>query len=293
MALNYDKLMKMPPERLRQAYATRDTMLYALGVGVGASNPVDPAELSFCYERNLRTLPTMAVVLANDIMRWSRPEFGVNYALMLHADVSLVVHKPLPTAGAVYSDTRMAEIYDKGEKGALAYAQRDLYDEHTREQLATVTDGWFFRGEGGFGGKSSGAPKALAVPERAPDLTVKLPAMMNQALVYRLSGDYNPLHADPERAVEAGFERPILHGLCAYGMAGRALVRHLCDNDPERFRRLDVRFTSPVYPGELLELRIWNNGRGTASFRMVASERGTVVEDFGRFDFAPAVGTPE
>ena len=291
MALNYDKLMKMPPERLRQVYSTRDTMLYALGIGVGANDPVDPSELSFCYERDLRVVPTMAVVLANDIMRWSRPEFGVNYALMLHADVSLIVHKPLPPAGAVYSDARMAEIYDKGEKGALVYDQRDLYDEHTRELLASVTDGWFFRGEGGFGGKSSGAPQALAVPDRAPDVTVKLPAMTNQALIYRLSGDYNPLHADPERAIEVGFERPILHGLCAYGMAGRALMRQLCANDPARFRRLDVRFTSPVYPGEPLELRIWNNGRGTASFRMVATARDTVVEDFGRFDFEPPVGT--
>lgn len=287
MALNYDKLIKMPAERLRQEYSKRDTMLYALGLGVGASDPVDPAELRFCYDGNLQTLPTMAVVLANDIMRYSRAEFEVNYALMLHAEVSLIVHKPLPTGGRVYSESRMLEIYDKGEKGALAYAVRELYDEGTRELLATITDGWFFRGEGGFGGKSTGAPKPLPVPQnRLPDVTVKLPAMWNQALIYRLSGDYNPLHADPEHAREAGFERPILHGLCAYGVAGRALIRALCDNDPQRFRRLDVRFTSPVYPGEPLELQIWNNGAGTASFRMVATTRKTVVEDFGRFDYA-------
>lgn len=287
MPLNYDKLMSMPTERLDQAYSERDTMLYGLGVGVAAIDPTDAAELKFCYERNLQALPTMAVVLANDIMRWSRPEFGVNYALMLHAEESLVVHQPLPTSGAVYSETRLAEIYDKGEKGALAYAVRELYDERTRVLLATITDGWFFRGEGGFGGKSAGAPKPLAVPDRAPDREVSLPATVNQALLYRLSGDYNPLHADPKRAIEAGFGRPILHGLCTYGMAGRALLRVLCDNDPQRFRRLDVRFTSPVYPGEPLTLQVWNNGAGTASFKLIATERKTVVEDFGRFDFLP------
>lgn len=286
MPLNYHKLMNMPPERLRQQYSQRDALLYALGVGVGAANPNDPAELAFTCERNLQTLPTMALVVAADIMRWSRPEFGINYALMLHAEQSLVLHQPLPIAATVYSDTHMLEIYDKGEKGALAYVERNLHEEGSGALLATITEGWFFRGEGGFGGKSEGAPKPPAVPkDRAPDLSVPLPASRNQALVYRLSGDYNPLHADPDTARRAGFERPILHGLCAYGMAGRALLGSLCANDPGRFRRLDVRFTSPAYPGEPLELQIWNTGPGRASFRMVATARNVVVEDFGRFEY--------
>jgi acyl dehydratase len=287
MALNYDEWMSMPVERLEQTYSERDTMLYALGVGVGSADPTDPAELAFCYERDLRALPTMAVVLANDIMRWSRPELGVNYALLLHGEVSLTVHKPLPVAGTVYSELRMSEIYDKGEKGALVYSVRELYDSRSRELLAAITDGWFLRGDRVIGGKKAGSPKPQPMPQREADMQVSLPGLLNQALIYRLSGDYNPLHVDPQRAAEAGFEKPILHGLCAYGMAGRTLVRALCDNDPRRFHRMDVRFTSPVYPGEPLAIHIWKDVPGQASFKVIATQRNTVVEDFGRFDYAP------
>jgi acyl dehydratase len=288
MALNYDSLMSMPIERLRQQYTSRDTILYALGVGVGLSDPTDPGELKFTYERDLQALPTMGVVLAGDIMRLSRPEFGIDYNLLLHAEQSLIVHRPIPAAGMVVSETKTQEIYDKGtSKGALMYVARKLFDETSGELLASVTEGWFLRGEGGFGGKNEGAPKPKPVPkERPADLTVALPSSLNQALIYRLSGDFNPLHVDPATASIAGFERPILHGLCAYGMAGRALMKVLCGNDPSRFRRLDLRFTSPVYPGEPLQLDVWNTGAGTASFRMVATTRRVVVEDFGLFEYA-------
>jgi acyl dehydratase len=144
----------------------------------------------------------------------------------------------------------------------------------------------FLRADGGFGGKSEGQPKPRAVPgDRAPDRKASLQPSLNQALIYRLSGDYNPLHIDPEIAGVAGFDRPILHGLCSYGMVGRALIKELCGDDPSRLRRLDLRFTSPVFPGEPLHVDIWQQGRGDASFRVVASDRNVVVEDFGRFEY--------
>jgi acyl dehydratase len=144
----------------------------------------------------------------------------------------------------------------------------------------------FLRADGGFGGKSEGAPKPRPVPaDRSPDLQTSMPVTLNQALIYRLAGDYNPLHIDPEVASSAGFDRPILHGLGAYGTVGRALIKVLCGDDPGRLRRLDVRFTSPVYPGEPLHADIWNIGAGAAAFRLVASKRNVVVEDFGRVEY--------
>jgi acyl dehydratase len=145
----------------------------------------------------------------------------------------------------------------------------------------------FLRADGGFGGKSEGAPKPLAVPmDRPPDLTASLPVSLNQALVYRLAGDYNPLHIDPEVARSAGFDRPILHGLAAYGMVGRALIKVLCGDDPAKLRCLELRFTSPVFPGEPLLVEIWKLAGGDAAFRLVATDRKVVVEDFGRFEYA-------
>jgi acyl dehydratase len=193
----------------------------------------------------------------------------------------------LPAEGKVRSETTVDEIYDKGAaKGAIMYMTRKLFDAISGDLLVTMGTVSFLRGDGGFGGKSEGAPKPRPVPtDRAPDLTATLPPALNQALIYRLAGDYNPLHIDPEVARSAGFDRPILHGLAAYGMVGRALIKVLCGDDPARLRRLDVRFTSPVYPGEPLHVDIWKLGSGDAAFRLVATERKVVVEDFGRVEW--------
>lgn len=287
MPLNYEKLMSMKPDRARHQYTKRDTILYALGLGVGALDPTDLTELKFVYEKELEALPTLAVTLAAGVMRLADPDYGVNYKLLLHAEQSLVMHKPLPVEGAVVSEAKIDEIYDKGaSKGAIMYMTRKLYDEATGDLLATLGGVSFLRGDGGFGGKSEGQPKPKPVPtDRPADLVLDLPSSLNQALIYRLAGDYNPLHIDPEIAGVAGFNRPILHGLCAYGMAGRSLMKALCDNEPARFRRLDVRFTSPVFPGEPLQLHVWKTAPGAAAFRMVASERNAIVEDFGYFEY--------
>jgi acyl dehydratase len=225
-------------------------MLYALGVGVGALDPCDPQELKYVYEKNLVALPTFAVTLAAGAMRLADPAYGINYRMLLHAEQTLEMHKPLPVEGTVVSEAKIDEIYDKGaSKGAIMYMTRKLYEASSGDLLVTMGNVAFLRADGGFGGKSEGAPKPRPVPaDRPPDLQTNLPVTLNQALIYRLAGDYNPLHIDPEVARSAGFERPILHGLGAYGTVGRALIKVLCGDDPGRLRRLDVRFTSPSIP---------------------------------------------
>jgi acyl dehydratase len=289
MPIDYAKLKSIKIEPIRHTYTRRDTMLYALGIGVGAHDPVDAGDLNYVYEKTLVALPMQAVTLGAGAMLLSQPEFGINYRMLLHAEHSLVLHRPLPVAGTVIGEISIDEIYDKGAaKGAILYMTRKLYDAGSGDLLATMGAVSFLRGDGGFGGKSEGAPKPRAVPvDRSPDLQAELPATLNQALIYRLSGDYNPLHVDRQVAGVAGFNRPILHGLCHYGMAGRALIRVLCGDDPARLRRLDARFTSPVYPGEPLGVEIWNIGAGDASFRVVARERNVIVQDFGRCEFSP------
>jgi acyl dehydratase len=287
MPLNYDKLMSMQFEPVRQTYARKDTILYALGVGVGALDPCDPNELKYVYEKQLVALPTLAVTLAASAMRLADPQYGINYRMLLHAEQSLLMHRPLPVEGTVISEGKIDEIYDKGAaKGAIMYMTRKLFDASSGELLVTMRNVAFLRGDGGFGGRSEGAPKLLPVPsDRPPDLQAQLPVTLNQALIYRLAGDYNPLHIDPAVARSAGFERPILHGLGAYGTVGRTLIKVLCDDDPTRLRRLDVRFTSPVYPGEPLHVEIWKQGRGDAAFRLNAGDRNLVVQDFGRVEY--------
>jgi acyl dehydratase len=287
MPIDYAKLKKMQFESVRHSYTRRDTMLYALGLGVGADDPTDAGDLKYVYEKSLVALPMQAVTLAAVPMLLADPAFGINYKLLLHAEQTLLVHKPLPTEGTVVGEFSIDEIYDKGkEKGAIMYMTRKITDAASGELLATMGNVAFLRGDGGFGGKSEGAPKPRAVPiDTAADHSVTVKSPLNQALIYRLSGDYNPLHSDPEIAGMAGFEKPILHGLCHYGMAGRALIKTLCGDDPSRLTRLDTRFTSPVYPGEALRVDVWNIGPGDASFRVVASERNVIVQDFGRCEY--------
>lgn len=287
MPLDYDKLMGMQFEPVRHTYTRRDTMLYALGLGVGAQDPTDWNELKYAYEKDLVALPTLAVTLGADFMRLADPRYGINYRMLLHGAQSLEVHKPLPVEGTVVSRIRIDEIYDKGaDKGAVLCMTRTLHEESSGDLLVTMGSVSVLRADGGFGGKREIPHKPRPVPDRSPDVVASLPAFVNQALLYRLAGDHNPLHCDPQVARSAGFERPILHGLCGYGMAGRALLKILALDRPERFKRLDVRFTRPIFPGEPLQIEIWKLAEGDASFRVVASERQVVVQDFGRFEYA-------
>lgn len=279
MPLNYDYLMRRRLPAAVQAYTHNDTILYALGIGAH--------ELQYVYEKNLRTIPTMAAVLATDDGWIGDPEARITFHKILHGEQRLTVHRPLPPAGTIQATSSIDVIYDKGpEKGALMVVTRHISDAATGEALADVGMTLVLRGDGGFGGSGEGAPAPHPVPvDRPPDLTLDLPTRPDQALIYRLSGDYNPLHVDPGAAKAAGFERPILHGLCAYGVVCRAMLLLLCGNDPTRLRRLDVRFTSPLYPGETIRTELWHETPGRAVFRAVAAERRVVIQNNGVVEY--------
>jgi acyl dehydratase len=224
----------------------------------------------------------MAVVLAYTGF-WARnPETGIDWKRVLHGEQEIVIHKPLPASATVVGRTVIDEIVDKGAgKGALLYSHRDIRDKESGELLASLASTSFLRGDGGFGGPSGPTRPVHALPERAPDTVLDLATLPQAALIYRLSGDYNPLHADPEVAKAAGFPRPILHGLCTFGVAGHALLRALCGYDPARLRRMAVRFSAPVFPGETVRTEIWREGEGRFGFRCRVVERDIVVLNNG------------
>lgn len=287
MPLNYDALTRTAIEPTRQTYTRKDSILYALGLGVGSARPLDPGELKYVFEKELVTLPTQAMVLGFDPIWFATPGLGITYSRILHAEQWLTVHRPLPPEGTVVSEVAVDEIYDKGaDRGAVLHMTRRLREGSDGNLIATMVHVMYLRADGGFGGKNAGGARLRPVPDgRAADHRFELPVSLNQALIYRLSGDSNPLHVDPDAARRAGFDRPILHGLAAYGMVGRELIRRLCDDDPARMRRLDVRFTNPAFPGERLQLEVWSMGPGDAAFRLLAADRGMVVEDCGRFEY--------
>jgi acyl dehydratase len=285
MPLDYEKIMGFPPMETVQELTVRDTILYALGVGVGAGAPGDPGELKYIYEDGLHALPTMAVVMAYPGF-WARdPKFGLTWQKLLHGEQSIEIHRPLPVEGRLRGVTTLDEIYDKGAgRGAVLTSSRRIYD-HDGDLVATVRQASFLRADGGFGGKAEGAPKPHQLPDRAPDAIVHAATRPDQALLYRLSGDYNPLHVDPKIAAEGGFERPILHGLAGFGVVGRALLKAICGDLPERLRRMDARFSSPVYPGDVFAIDIWREGDGRAAFRARIPDRSVIALQHGYLEF--------
>lgn len=277
MPIDPQKLMNWSFPDLEHSYSDKDTMLYALGAGCCADPAATPDELKFVYERNLVALPTMAVMIAYPGFWLGNKETGVDAAKVLHGEQSLTLHKPLPSSGTIIGRGRVTDILDKGsEKGAVLYSERTLFEKATGDKIATMTSTTMLRGDGGFGGKSGPQPEPHALPQSAPDIKVDIKTATNAALIYRLCGDRNPLHADPEIAARGGFKAPILHGLCTYAVAGRAILRACCGNDTARLRSLKVRFSSPVYPGETIRTEIWP-GKGSASFRARVLERDVVV----------------
>lgn len=261
----------------RHAWTERDTMLYALGVGAGT------ADLQFTTENTtgtpLRALPTMAVVLGTGGFGAMAGIGTFNPAMLVHGEQTIELHGEIPPAGEVSTVGEVTGIYDKG-KGAVVVVRSVSADVATGDPLFTTTMSAFIRGEGGWGGDRGPSGPRNTPPEREPDHVVEDRTREDQALIYRLSGDRNPLHSDPAFAALGGFDRPILHGLCTYGFTGRALLRVLCDNDPARFRSMEGRFSSPVYPGEALTVRIWEEGDGRAVFQ-TCGEDGRVVIDAG------------
>ncbi|MFF1360952.1 MaoC/PaaZ C-terminal domain-containing protein [Streptomyces sp. NPDC058297] len=263
---------------VERSWTSKDTLLYAVGVGAGLDDPL--RELAFTTENShgvdQQVLPTFAVLAAQG--RHGRSIGTFDPAMLVHAEQSFDLHRPLAPAGCVRITSKVTGMYDKGS-GTLVTSEAVAVDPGSGEPLITSRSAVFIRGEGGFGG-DRGTRENWPEPARAPDHLVTYPTRPEQALLYRLSGDRNPLHSDPAFAAKAGFERPILHGLCTYGITGRALLHTLAESDPSRFASMSGRFSKPVFPGERLTISIWDDG-GTARFR-TTKEDGTVVIDRGR-----------
>jgi len=288
--MNLGFLLDLPPRIITHSYTKRDTILYALGVGAGHRQPDNVDDLAFLMEDRLLALPTMAVVLAYPGFWQMEPEYGIDWRRVLHAEQSCEFHAPLPVEGSVRGELLIDSIVDKGtEKGALLRANRLIFDEADNRLLATVRQLSFLRGDGGRGGGGVDVPALEPVPERDPDVVIALTTRPEQALIYRLSGDYNPLHVDPEVAQSAGFSAPVLHGLCTYGFAGRAVLAATCGNDPARLKRLDCRFTAPLEPGEELSVRVWHVSDEKAAFQVVVPAQQKVAIDRGCAIIAPPV----
>jgi acyl dehydratase len=286
MAIDKDKIMNWPFKEVEQTYTTKDTILYALGLGLGA-DPLDERQLDFVFEENdFKALPTMAVVLAGPGFWVREPDSGIDWVKVLHGEQGLRIHKPLPPEATVVATTKVTGLVDKGaDKGALIYSERTLTDKSTGDALATLTSTTFARGDGGFGGPSGPTKPVHAIPDREADMVCDLATLPQAALIYRLSGDPNPLHASPKVARAANFKAPILHGLCTLGVAGHAILKTACDYDVSRFKSMDLRFSAPVYPGETIRTEMWRDD-GIVSFRSKVVERDIVVLNNGRAEVA-------
>ena len=274
MALNYERLMSLKRDGERFSYGDRETMLYALGIGMGA-DPLNHDELPFVFEQPaLKTVPTMASVLTRVALL---KDCGYDYTKVVHGEQCLALHRPLPPQGELIASARVTEAYDKGAgKGALIYTEVAARSAADGQPMFTLLSSTFARGDGGFGGPAGSGPAPHVLPERSPDATVTLQTRKDQALFYRLNGDRNPLHADPDLAKRVGFPVPILHGLCTYGIACRAVLQEVAAYDHARIVGFDVRFSAPVYPGEAIATDLWVDGK-VVSFRCRIPTRENVV----------------
>ncbi len=287
MAIVYDRLLKVDLPERQVSYDERDTMLYALGVGM-AADPMDEDDLAFVVENGsfagrLKTLPSLATVIARDDS-FIEPS-GIDMLMVVHGEQRITLHKPLPPSGSIIVKSRFVDAFDKGAgKGAIVLVETLIREAGSGDKLVTLLSSIFARGDGGFGEPVRAAPAAPPaphkMPERAPDFSLAAKTQPNQALFYRLCADRNPLHADPHFAKAAGFPRPILHGLCTYGHAVRAVVKTACNHDPALVEHIEARFTAPVFPGETIVTDVWRDG-ATVSFRARLAERDVKVLDNG------------
>jgi acyl dehydratase len=281
MTIDYDKLMALDIPPTEQHYTAKDCMLYALGIGLG-QDPMNEDELPFVYEKNLKVLPTMATVLGY-IGLWAQDRgTGVDRVKIVNGEQGITLHQPLKSDNTVIGRQRIVDVIDKGAgKGALVFSEREVTDKATGELIATVTQTTFCRADGGFGGPPRQSPEPHALPTRAPDVACDLGTRPEAALIYRLSGDRNPLHAEPEFARKAGYPRPIMHGLGNFGVAGHAVLKTFCGYDTNKLASFACRFSAPVFPGETLRTEMWRDGN-VVSFRSKVVERDVVAVSNGR-----------
>ncbi|WP_353505986.1 MaoC family dehydratase [Variovorax arabinosiphilus] len=289
--IDFHRLKAWRFDEIVQRYGNDDTMRYALALGLG-SDPTDPGQLQFVNDvPNVPlALPTMAVVLGFPGSWMQDPATGIDFAQIVHGEEQVVWHRPLPAAGAVRTRHRVTRIVDKGPgRGATITYDKALHDADSDALLATVTHTTFARGNGGFATADvpgdAAPPPPVPVPTGEPEAIVDIPTLPQQALLYRLCGDRNPLHSDPPTARAAGFDRPILHGLCTWGIAAHALLAQCAGSDPTRLRSLYARFSAPVFPGETLRLELFRQGNDVR-FRVRVPARDKVVLDHGHAVFA-------
>jgi acyl dehydratase len=274
-----DRLRAYRVPDVRSRWDVRDAIRYALGVGAALS---DIDETQFVFEDGLVALPTMALTLGTPGFWLMEPELGLDWPQILHGEQSMTLHRPLPAEGDVIGKTWIGPLSDKGVgKPALLHCIRHLYDPASKDLVAEMEELWVLRGAGGVGGEIISLGVGLdAMPNGPPDAALILPTACNQAALYRLTGDRNPLHVLPDVAAKGGFERPILHGLATMGLIGRALIQMCCGGDAARLNAMKLRFTAPVYPGDDVLTEIWDMG-DAIRFRATVQARGAIVVDCG------------
>ncbi len=273
MPINYDEIMSMTSENVEISYSDKDSILYSLGVGLG-NDPMNMAELKYVYENSQVALPSMATNF-----QYHSPlllKANINFILVVHGEQKLSFTNPLPVSGDFISNAKVIGCYDKGAgKGAIIDVETTIKLKKDNTEICKLVSTTFARGDGGFGGPES--PKSeIFKPKGDPDIIHEIVTKPDQALIFRLSGDYNPLHSDPNFAKTAGFEKPILHGMCTYGIACRSLVETLCEGDAKRLKKFDCRFSSPVYPGETIVTEMWKDG-SKVYFQSKVKERNKIV----------------
>lgn len=283
--LNIEKLSAYKIPDTEMALTKRDTILYNLSVGLGA-DPVDEAQLDFLRPGALVAMPSMATMIAMPYAWIRKADVGFS-GKSVHAGIRFRLHGTLPVEGTFLSVNRVGEILDKGPgKAAIVSNERQIYDKATGKLIVEIRSTNMFRGDGGFGGQSTPQEPMIAIPARAPDTIVEMPTLPQQGLIYQLNGDYNPLHNDPGTARRQGFPRPILHGLCTYGITCHALLRNLCDYDTSRIRMMTANFTRPVYPGETVAVHIWRETGGAMFQTVVPARNAEIVLDCGYVELA-------
>jgi acyl dehydratase len=287
MPIFYPDILNQKSEPRTFSYGDKDVMLYALGIGLGA-DPLDEKELPFVYERGLKVVPTAATVLAAGARAAPRSETAdqpghrvsqLNFLMVVHGEQKVELHRPLPAAGAFTSKSRTIGAYDKGKDKGAVVINETVWTDESGEKVVTLTGSTFARGDGGFGGPSEGAPEPHQRPTRAPDLSLDFITRPDQALLYRLNGDRNPLHSDPESARRSGFPRPILHGLCTYGITCRAILQGITDYDPDAIASHEVRFSAPVFPGDTITVDLWRDAKVISFIARVKERDATVIKN--------------
>ena len=293
MAIDYQNLRHWVIADQVNAYREDDCIRYALSLGLGA-DPMDEADLRYVFEAppgGMQVVPTLLATVGAPGAWATDPGTGIDWMQILHGEHRMRFYAPLAPTGEVLSQTCVSRVVDKGQgRGALVVTERRATDAQTGELLATVEHVSFCRANGGFATPEQAgdtAPEALpAVPERAPDLVMDMVTLPGAALLYRLNGDRNPIHALPSAAQVAGFQKPILHGLCTFGMAARALVRMACGNEAARLASIAARFSAPVIPGDTLSARLWVDG-DRVQFSVWAKERNLMVLSHGLAEVRP------